>query len=156
MLASSVLTRTVVAVPLCAVRRRVRIADVAQAWKPALDLVWAYLRQHPDLRRGGHNCFLYHHPDRRDAPMDVDFGVQIVRPLVAPAEGEIVAAETPAGEVATAKHVGPYDRIKKAHDAIHAWKKETGRDFAGVSWEVYGDPADDPTKNETEVFYLLR
>ena len=37
-------------------------------------------------------------------------------------EGEVRAVETPAGEAAVAVHVGPYDRMKETHDAIHAWR----------------------------------
>jgi effector-binding domain-containing protein len=145
---------TVAAQPFAAVRRRVLIGEIASAWKPALDQVWAFLRRHPALHAGGHNVFLYRHPARREDPMEVDFGVQVVRAF--PGEGEVIASETPAGEVATALHVGPYTELAKAHTAIHAWRAANGRDFAGHSWEVYGDWSDDPARLETRVFYLLR
>jgi effector-binding domain-containing protein len=51
--------------------------------------------------------------------------------------------------------VGPYDRMKEAHDAIHAWRQANNRTFAGNSWEIYGDPSDDPSKLETTIMYLL-
>jgi effector-binding domain-containing protein len=115
--------------------------------------VWEFLRAHPDLRTDGHNVFLYHHPSRRDLPMDVDFGVEVVRAFEP--EGEVRLAETPAGEVAVAVHVGPYDRMKETHDVIHAWRAANNRVFAGKSWEIYGDPSPDPAKNETTIVYLL-
>jgi effector-binding domain-containing protein len=139
---------------LAAVRRQVAIPDIATAWKPALDQVWAFLRTHPGLRTDGHNIFLYHHPERRDLPMDVDFGVEVVRAFEP--EGEVRAVETPAGEAAVAVHVGPYQRMKETHDAIHAWCSANNRDFAGLSWEIYADPSDDPSKLETTIFYLLK
>jgi len=145
--------QTVAARKLAAVRRRVTIGSVGTAWKPALDQVWAFLRTHPGLRTDGHNVFLYHHPASRDQPMDVDFGVEIVRAFEP--EGDVRAAETPAGEVATATHVGAYDQIHRAHDAIHAWRAQQNRTFAGLSWEIYGDWSDDPSKLETTVCYLL-
>jgi effector-binding domain-containing protein len=145
--------QTVAARKLAAVRRRVKIGDVGAAWKPALDQVWAFLRTHPGLRTDGHNIFLYHHPASRDQPMDVDFGVEIVRAFER--EGDVAVAETPAGEVATAVHVGPYDQMRRAHDAIHAWRAQHDRTFAGLSWEIYGDWSDDPSKLETTVCYLL-
>jgi len=85
--------------------------------------------------------------------MDVDFGVEVVHPFEP--EGEVAPAETPAGEVAVAIHVGPYDRMKDTHDAIHAWRVANNRTFAGKSWEIYGDPSDDPARNETTIMYLL-
>jgi effector-binding domain-containing protein len=139
---------------LAAVRRRVAIPEIAAAWRPALDQVWAFLRTHPGLRTDGHNVFLYHHPQRRDLPMDVDFGVEVVRAFEG--EGEVHATETPAGDAAVAVHIGPYERMKDTHDAIHAWRAANKRMFAGMSWEIYGDPSDDPAKLETTIVYLLQ
>jgi effector-binding domain-containing protein len=149
-----VVIETVPAQAIAAVRRRVRIGEVAGAWGPALDQVWAFLGRNPGLRAGGHNVFLYHHPARRDEPMEVDFGVQVIRPF--PGEGEVIATETPAGEVATTLHVGPYDQLSAAHDAVHAWRAANNRTFAGCSWEIYGDWSDDPARLETRILYLLR
>jgi len=149
-----VVTKTVSAQTLAAVRRRVPIRDIGRTWKPALDLVWEFLRRHEDLRAGGHNCFLYHHPAQRDAAMDIDFGVQVVRSF--PDEGEVFCTQTPAGEVAMTTHVGGYDKLAAAHDAIHNWRAATGRNFGGCSWEIYGDWTDDASKLETQVVYLLK
>jgi hypothetical protein len=64
-------------------------------------------------------------------------------------------AVTPQGTVATTVYMGPYDQMKPAHAAIHAWARENGRQFAGTSWEVYGHWSDDPAKLRTDIFYLL-
>jgi len=148
-----VITKTVSAQPLAAVRRRVPISDIGRTWKPALDLVWEFLRRHKGLRTDGHNCFLYHHPANREAAMDIDFGVQVTRGF--DGEGEVICTETPAGEVVTTTHIGRYSELGGAHKALHSWQAATGRAFAGYSWEIYGDWADDETKLETEVVYLL-
>ena len=138
---------------LAAVRRQVRIGEVAGAWKPALDQVWAFLRKNPGLRQDGHNVFLYHHPSSRQAPMDVDFGVEVIRKFER--SGDVFLAETPAGKAASALHVGPYAHLKGTHDAIHAWAAENRVTFAGKSWEIYGDPRPDESKTETRIEYLL-
>ena len=138
---------------LAAVRRQVLIGQVGAAWKPALDRVWEFLRQHPELRSDGHNIFLYHHPTARNLPMDVDFGVEVVRPFER--TGEVYLAETPAGTIASALHVGPYDRMRETHDAIHRWAAANGRNFAAKSWEIYGDWTNDVTKLQTRIEYLL-
>lgn len=85
--------------------------------------------------------------------MDIDFGVQVTRSFTK--EGEVFATETPAGKVAAALHVGPYERLGETHDAIHAWAADNKMTFAGKSWEIYGDWSDDPAKLETRVEYLL-
>jgi effector-binding domain-containing protein len=152
-MAVTVSTEVVQPRKLAAVRRRVAIGEVGSAWRPALDQVWAFLRSQPGLRTDGHNVFLYHHPARRSEPMDVEFGVEVTRSF--DSSGEVHATETPAGEIATAVHLGPYDRMKETHDAIHAWAQAHQRRFAGQSWEIYGDWTDDPSTLETTLCYLL-
>lgn len=150
---STITVETVSARKLATVRRRVPIGVVGAAWRPALDEVWAFLRSHPGLHTGGHNVFLYHHPASRGGAIDVDFGVEVSRAFEP--SGEVVLTGTPAGEVASAVHIGGYDQLYRTHDAIHAWRARQGRTFAGRSWEIYGDWSDDPSKVETTVCYLL-
>lgn len=85
--------------------------------------------------------------------MDVDFGVQVTRSF-APS-GEVFSTETPAGRVASALHIGPYDRLGDTHEAIHAWAAANHATFAGKSWEIYGDWTEDTATLETQVEYLL-
>jgi effector-binding domain-containing protein len=131
-----IVTKTVSAQPLAAVHRRAFIRDIGRVWKPALDLVWEFLGRQSGLRADGHNCFLYH-PANRDEAMEIDFGVQVVRHFES--EGEVIYVETPPGEIVMTTHIGGYDKLAAAHAAIHSWRVESGRQFAGYSWEIYGD-----------------
>ena len=137
---------------VAAVRTRVPISGIALAWKPALDQVWAFIRTHGSLKPG-HNLFLYHHPANRSEPMDIDFGVQVAQPFEP--SGNVRCIETPAGEVASTVHVGPYDRLAGAHNAVHAWCSANHRNIGQASWEIYGDWTDDPARLETTIRYLL-
>lgn len=152
-MATEISTQLVPARMLAAVRRHIRLDQIAGAWRPASELVWAFLKQHPELRTDGHNIFLYHHPANLQSPMDADFGVQVTHPFER--SGEVFATETPAGKVATALHLGPYARLQDTHRAIHAWAAANRIVFAGKSWEIYGDWNEDPAKLETRVEYLL-
>jgi len=139
---------------LAAVRREVAPGAVGSAWKPALDKVWEFLRSQPGLRTDGHNIFLYHHPAQPAAPLRCDFGVEVTRTFET--AGEVYATETPGGQAAVAVHRGPYNRLNEARDAIAKWITANGRESAGQSWEIYGDPSPNPADTETTVLYLLK
>jgi effector-binding domain-containing protein len=126
---------------------------VGAAWRPALDKVWAFLRAHDGLRTDGHNIFAYRFPVRPGAPLEVAFGVEVSHDFED--DGEIQLTHTPAGRVASTVHVGPAERIADANAAIEAWCVAHGLSLAGVSWEIYGDPGDDPAILEVQVVYLL-
>jgi effector-binding domain-containing protein len=138
---------------LAVVRRKVRINEIADSWRPALDQVWEFLKQHPGLHTGGQNVFLYHHPANMESPMDADFGVEVTRAFES--VGEVFSTATPSGEVAGALHLGPYQRLGETHGAIHAWAAAHKRSFAGKSWEIYGDWTDRVAELKTRVEYLL-
>jgi effector-binding domain-containing protein len=139
---------------LAAVRRTAAPRDIPNVFKPALDLVWAFLGKHQGLRTDGHNVFLYHHVTRPEEGMPIDFGVEVTRTFEP--EGDVRCVETPAGEAAVVRHLGPYGGLAKAHAALHAWSAANGRTIGAYSLEVYGDWSDDPTKLETTIQYLLR
>jgi effector-binding domain-containing protein len=137
---------------LAAVRQRVAITDIATAFKPALDKVWAFLRTQQGLRTDGHNIFLYHHES--PSIMPVDFGVEVVKAFTG--ERDVTCVTTPAGEAAVVVHRGPYHKISAAHEALHEWCKTNARIIGAHSMEIYGDWSDDPEKLETTIAYLLR
>jgi effector-binding domain-containing protein len=147
-----IVTEVVSARPIAAVRRRVAVGDVPSAWKPALDQVWAFLRRQDGAWHDGHNVFVYHHATPGE-PMDVDFGVEVTG--VFDGEGEVRHTETPSGRVVSTHHIGPYDELGQAHDAINAWSLANGRALGDASWEIYGDWNEDPTRLEVQVVYLL-
>lgn len=139
---------------LAAVRREVTPGTVGSAWGPALGKVWEFIRTQPGLRTDGHNIFIYHQPTQPGAPLLCEFGVEVTRAFET--AGEVYATETPAGEVAVAIHHGPYNRMDEAHEAVVKWTAANGREFAGHSWEIYGDPTPDPADTETAIVYLLK
>jgi effector-binding domain-containing protein len=151
-MAYEIVVETAPAVPIAAVRRRLRPAELSTAWRPALDQVWTFLRQRDGLWRGGHNIFVYQAVPRGDA-LEVAFGVEVAGPF--DSDGEVQLARTPAGTVASTLHVGPIDGLGAAYAAIEAWRSAAGRTFAGTWWETYGDWTDDPAANEVRVTYLL-
>jgi effector-binding domain-containing protein len=139
---------------LAAVRRTAAPREIPSVFKPALDQVWAFLGRHQGLRTDGHNVFLYHHVERPEVGMPIDFGVEVARRFEA--EGEVACVETPRGEAAVVCHRGAYAGLPAAHAALHAWCAANGRAIGAHSIEVYGDWSADPSKLETTIEYLLK
>lgn len=152
-MAYEIILEDVAARPIAAVHASVPVGQVGAAWRPALDKVWAFLGRHDGLRTDGHNIFVYRHPVQPGAPIEVDFGVEVSRAFAG--EDEIVFTHTPAGRVASTIHIGPPDQLANANAAIEAWCRANHQSLAGASWEIYGDPGDDPATLEVRVFYLL-
>ncbi|MDB4980987.1 MAG: transcription activator effector binding protein [Myxococcales bacterium] len=138
---------------LAAVRRTAAPRDVPRVFKPALDLVWAFLKKHEGLRTDGHNVFLYHHVMQPDGAMPIDFGVEVTRRFEP--EGDVHCVETPAGEAAVLRHRGPYTGLPGAHAAVKAWFVKNGRRVGGNSLEIYGDWREKAEEMETTVLYLV-
>ncbi|MBO0682206.1 MAG: GyrI-like domain-containing protein [Candidatus Dormibacteraeota bacterium] len=151
---ASVIVETVYPRKLAAVRREVAEGEVGSAWGPAVGMVWDFIRSRPGLWTSGHNVFLYHHPKQPGAPIVCDFGVEVTGAFET--SGEVYATETPGGEAAVAVHRGPYNLMNEAYIAIDRWMAENGRESAGHSWEIYGDPTPDPADTETTIVHLLK
>jgi effector-binding domain-containing protein len=112
----------------------------------ALDLIW------PELRRAGVatglNVVLYH-----GGPELIEVGVEVPAGFVP--SGNLKTVRTPAGEVAAAAHFGDYSGLSAAYDSLEAWRRQAHREFARVSWEVYGHWTDNPDELRTDVYFLL-
>jgi effector-binding domain-containing protein len=101
------------------------------------------------LPHPGRNLALY-----LDGEINLECGVEVSQSF--PGNGRVFCSCTPAGVVATAAHLGPYDRLHEAHEAICRWCADHGHALAGPNWEVYGHWNDDPAQLRTDVFYLLQ
>jgi effector-binding domain-containing protein len=91
-----------------------------------------------------------------DDSWDLEAGVCVDEPLAA-ADGRVQPSEMPSGPCAFTVHVGPYDKLGTAHDAVRAWCEENGRKQTGVAWEYYvNDPGTTPPAEwRTEIYAQL-
>ena len=59
--------------------------------------------------------------------------------------GEAQPSGLPGGPVAVTMHIGPYDQLESAYQALEWWVSENGGELAGDAWEVYfTDPSTEP------------
>ena len=136
---------------LAVIRARLRWPELKTRLIPLLDQVYVAVRA-GDVVQTGHNVFLYSDPNKEEVTVEV--GVEVAAPF--PSVGDIEYAETPSGEAAFARHVGPYSELGRTHQAVVEWCTAHGRQRSGVWWEVYGDWAQDPAQLVTDVVYGLR
>ena len=121
--------------------------QLARVVPAACGEVWEFARASHLPRPGRHLAV----PGWR---INLEVGAEVFQPF--DGNERVSCSKTPAGTVATTVHMGPYNRLHEAHEAIHRWCTMNGHAMAGPSWEVYGHWDDDPAKVRTDVFYLLQ
>lgn len=91
--------------------------------------------------------------------LDVEGGFAVARPL--PGEGDVqpsAFAAGPSAQVAACLHIGPYDQMPPAYEALNAFIAEQGREPTGVVYEIYlNDPAEvSPEAVQTLIVFPLK
>ena len=145
----------VAGVPIAVVSRRAPAAKLSAVVPEACGTVWSAVKA-AGVKGAGRHVAVY--LGKTDGVLDVEVGVEVPAPIGR--HGEDFDSTTPAGEVATATHFGPYGRLGDAHAAVRDWCAANNRTPAGPTWEVYGHWLaawdDDPSQIRTDVYYLLR
>jgi effector-binding domain-containing protein len=142
-------TEHVEARPLASIRTTATRQDLTATIFRQLDVVWPLLREQGV--RFGHNVVVYHPGDATSLPIEV--GVEAFTDFTA--RDGVERTYTPAGEVVAAAYYGDYGEMAPAYAALEEWCASNRRRATGVSWEVYGDWEDDPTKRRTDIYVLL-
>ncbi|HLW64573.1 MAG TPA: GyrI-like domain-containing protein [Gemmataceae bacterium] len=138
--------------PIAVLRRRASLPELGKIIPDACGLVWNVVRALKIVGAGRHVALYW------DDVFNLEIGVELDGPFAG--HGEVIASALPGGTVATAVHLGPYQQLPAAHQAIREWCQQHGHTLAGPSWEIYDhwkhEWCDDPTKIRTDVFYLLK
>jgi hypothetical protein len=85
---------------------------------------------------------------------DMEFGVQVAEGSELP-PGDVSIGITPSGRALHTLHVGTYDKLGEAFDAVYAYAAHESIDVGTPGWEVYGDWTDDASRLETDVYVML-
>lgn len=138
-------------IPLAVLQRQVHQSELSRVVPECCGLVWNVMRaQHA---KAGRHVAIYW-----DGAIRLDVGVEIEGPFTE--DGNVVRSATPSGTVAWVTHLGPYNALGAAHQAIHDWSKASHHQLAGPNWEIYGhwrkEWDDDPSRIRTDVFYLVK
>jgi effector-binding domain-containing protein len=87
--------------------------------------------------------------------LDIEIGFSFAQQLNG--EGEVLAGEIPAGKAAKCIHIGPYDQLGAAYDALQQWMTANGHTPSGVAYEFYrNDPQGTPAAElQTQIMFPL-
>lgn len=91
-----------------------------------------------------------------EEPFEFRAGFPVARKFE-PGNG-VEVSELPGGEVISTIHLGPYDRLEEAYEALMAYARENGLQPGDSMWEFYwNDPqTTDPEDLKTEIVMPLR
>jgi effector-binding domain-containing protein len=139
--------------PTLIVRTRAPVARLPEVLGPAWGAIMAHAAA-VGATPAGAPFVGYHNMDMED--LDLEIGVPFVEPVAG--EGDVHAGELPAGPAVATLHVGPYDRVGEAYDALQAWMKEHGHAPGGPAYEHYLNDPDEvaPEALETRIVWPIR
>jgi effector-binding domain-containing protein len=97
-------------------------------------------------------------PFARYAMPDEGFDVMAGFPVSGPVapSGRVEADRLPGGPAATTMHVGSYEAVAAAFEAVQAWVAENGYVVSGDPWESYLDEPDVPEPRTLVTFPVRR
>ena len=139
--------------PTLAIRTRASVQMLPQV----LGKAWGAIMQYTGrmgVQPSGPPFVAYHNMDMQD--LDLEIGFPFVEKLRG--EGEVLAGEIPAGKAAGCLHVGPYDQVGGAYEALQKWMEANGHTPSGVAYEFYlNDPQSTPAAElQTQVVFPLK
>jgi effector-binding domain-containing protein len=96
----------------------------------------------------------YYNMDMND--LDIEIGFPISKKLAG--KDDMSSGEIPAGKYATCLHIGPYNQLEQAYQALKDWISANGYHPTGVAYEFYlNDPAvTPPDELKTLIGFPLR
>lgn len=86
----------------------------------------------------------------------IDAGIPVAKEIAG--NDDLLVKSLPGGKAATTLHLGQYDQVGAAWDAIYAWAAEKGEPQRWGGWDVYEndpDSVNDPSELRTRLFYPL-
>lgn len=138
--------------PTLAIRTRSSVQGLPQVLGQAWGAIMQYAGQ-MGVQPSGPPFVAYHNMDMQD--LDLEIGFPFAQKLRG--EGELLPGEIPGGKAAGCLHVGPYDQLGAAYEALQKWLEANCYTPSGVAYEFYlNDPQTTPPDElQTEVVFPL-
>jgi effector-binding domain-containing protein len=137
--------------PTLSIRTRAAVQDLPTLFGKVIGEIMKYLGELGE-RPAGMPYSAYYNLDMQN--LDVEIGFPVAHKLAG--KGEIQASEIPGGKLASVMHVGPYDKMGAAYDALTQWVKAQGLETTGVAYELYyTGPETPPQDTRTEILFPI-
>ena len=138
--------------PTVSVRTRTPVSALATIIGPLYGRIMAYVGEMGAAPTGA-PFVAYYNMDMAD--LDIEVGFPVDRAL--PIRGGLTAGVLAAGDYATCLHIGPYDQVGPAYDALTKFVEQQGRTATGVAYEFYFNSPQDtaPEQLQTLVMFPL-
>lgn len=141
--------------PAAVCRQRLEVTEIGTWIGPAFGRVMQAVMA-AGLRPTGMPFARYTRVPDTAAAFEVEAGFPVSAPLPEGAPGapdDVVPSRLPGGPAAVVEHLGPYDAMTPAYEAVEKWIAERGGSPDGSPWECYySEPTDDPSTWRTEIF----
>jgi len=134
---------------LAATDNLVEQSQIPATIQRSLNQIWPVLRDHAS--QTGNNVVIYR--STHSGELAITVGVEVLDLPIE--EGDIHPRATPAGRAAVVTHFGDYTNLGKAYRDLVRWCEQAKLSITDVSWEIYGDWDENPTRRRTDVFLLL-
>lgn len=139
--------------PTLSIRTRASVGQLSQLLGQTYGALMQYLGElgeHPV----GAPFSAYYNMDMQD--LDIEIGFPVSKPL--PDRGEIKSGALPAGKIAVTMHIGPYDTVGPAYEALTQYMQANGCTPSGVAYEFYlSDPQTTPPEQiQTQIMFPLK
>ena len=144
-------TKQIDAQHILSIRTTATMDEIGKVMGPLFGEVYGCI-QRSGQEPAGMPFAIYHSMDGET--VDLECGMPVASPM--DGVGRVEAGELPAGTVATATHMGPYDALRQTWEALTEWMSSQGLQPAGAPWEVYvTDPSAEPDQSKwrTDIFF---
>jgi effector-binding domain-containing protein len=133
--------------PTAVVRATLAVSELPEFFSHAFAEVAGHIQSHGTYPAG----MPFARFDRlEDGRFEVEAGFPVAGPI--PGGGRVMPSHIPAGPAISLCHVGPYDSMEPAYQAVADWLAENDAVAAGPPWEVYtSDPSEDPADYRTQI-----
>lgn len=139
--------------PVASIRTQAAMENLPKILGQSYGAIAQYLGQIGQFP-AGEPFAAYYNMDMQN--LDLEIGFPVAGKITG--KDNIQPGEIPAGKAVTCLHVGPYDKIEKAYEAIDRWMKANHVEPSGVCYEFYlNDPQQTPPEAlETRIMFPLK